>query len=502
MKPKSWLVVSVVIVLMIGAGNLIGYWIFSRSKDAPAKTETTIDAETAARTLARDRRDKALEALRLEDYDTAIANLEAALELDPTMTELPKFIEVAKKLKTSAAETKEAAAVEPEKEVVAEAKVERVEPVKREPEKREVREARVKPKEREREPVRAVEAKAEVVRPSMLLVTTSPSKLLVEIDGKARDLTPARIELSPGVHHVRIIDGERAVLNKEIQLDAGEVFSLNETFAAPEEKAVKMAAVSPAEKMDGDGKLDLVGLIDRDSARDPKKEIVAKELTPPVNTTGLTPAPASQSPRVLVFLPGKLNSSFEGTLRSKMSGVDVRVVTRAAELKEMSKSGPVDAILASPSVLRQYGLRPQLTGVSAKEARYVAASFKAGMTKEQLAGANLAAVDELGKKETTELVARLLGTSKKLKLRRVPKLEDLVPSMQVKLADAIVVRDSELAEIKTKTQQQLHLVELTEKADPPAVGFVDGGRRAVIERAVRGLDEQARADLGVSRWAE
>jgi hypothetical protein len=507
MKPKSWLVISVVVVLMIGVGNLIGYWFFSRARDMPVHIESTVDAETTARTLALDRRTKALEALRVEDYDTAIANLEAAQQLDPTLVEIPKFIEVAKKLKASRTEVQEM------KAELAEAPVEQpkeLKPVVEAPKQQKaepVRESRAKPRERTRE----TQTKPEPTGPGVLIVTTSPTKLLVEIDGKARDLTPARIELSAGTHSVRIIDGERALFAKEIDLDHGEVLALNESFgslpATPEKR--ELAAANTAESLEGDGKLDLVRLIDRDASReaardtkDTKKEITQpKELAATENKSGLTPAPNNTPPRVLVFLPGKASGNFERSLSSRMSGIEVRVVTRASDLKEMTKSGPVDAILASPGVLRQYGLRPQLSGVSAKETRYVAASFKAGLTKEQLANLTIAAVDELGKKETAEMVARLLGTTKKVKLRRVTKLEDLVPSMQVKLADAILVRDSDLAEIKNKTQQQLHLVELSERVDPLAVGFVDGGRRSVVERAVLGLDEQMRADLGVARWS-
>src|SRR5262245_16130361 len=122
MKTKPWMIVSAVIVGMLMAGNLIGYWFFGRSK-----TETTVEAvqaelpsqparpaqaqppgqgDNAVRALALERRDKALEALRAEDYDRAITNLEAAQQLDPTLTEIPKFIEVARKLKGTRNEQK------------------------------------------------------------------------------------------------------------------------------------------------------------------------------------------------------------------------------------------------------------------------------------------------------------------------------------------------------------------------------------------------------------
>lgn len=514
MKPKSWLVISVVIVGMLAAGNFIGYWFFSRPKEpAPVKVEAALDGTNAVRMAALDRRDKALEALRVEDYDKAISNLEAAQTLDPTLSEIPKFIEVARKLKAAREEKRAAAAEEKIAEVqkpaevkVAEAKVAHVE--KREPPKVEAR-AKAREREKEREP-KKVEPRAEP-SPGVLLVTTNPTKLLIEIDGKARDLSPARIEVPPGAHSVRIIDGERAVYSKEIDLDAGEVFALNETFgpapAVPEEKpATKIAAVtSPHDSLEGDGKLDLVRLIDRE----PNNTTKVKEVAPAasVETTAqspstLAPSAANVPPRVLVFLPGKTKAGVESELSAKMSGVNVKVATRAAELKEMTRTGPVDAILATPSVLRQYGLRPQLNGVAAKETRYIAASFKPIAGKDALASGTIAAVDELGKKETTELVTRLLGTTKKVKLRRVTKLEDLLSSMQVKLADSILVRDTDLAEIKSKTQQQLHVLELSEKVDALAVGFVEGSRRAVVERAVRALDAELRADLGVVRWAE
>lgn len=523
MKPKSWLVISVVIVVMLGAGNFIGYWFFSRAKEpAPVQVEAKLDASNAVRMAALDRRDKALEALRVEDYDKAISNLEAAQTLDPTLNEIPKFIEVAQKLK-AAREAKSSeekpeekiaeAPVHRQPEPVAEAKVAHVEKREASPkiDARAKAREQAREREKEREPKKVVEQRAEVA-PGVLLVTTNPTKLLIEVDGKARDLSPARIEVTPGAHSVRIIDGERAVYSKEIDLDAGEVFALNETFgpaqnapAATEEKPKIAAVTASRDSLEGDGKLDLVRLIDRE----PSNTVANKELAPASQVQGVTQSPSTLTPsapnappRVLVFLPGKQKGSVESELSAKMAGVDVKVATRASELKELTRTGPVDAILATPSVLRQYGLKPQLNGVAAKETRYIAASFKPGLSKDSLASGTIAAVDELGKKETTELVTRLLGTTKKVKLRRVTKLEDLISSLQVKLADAILVRDTDLAEIKSKTQQQLHVLELSEKVDALAVGFVDGSRRAVVERAVRALDAEMRADLGVVRWAE
>jgi hypothetical protein len=486
MKTKPWMIVSVVIVGMLAAGNLIGYWFFGRSKaetttveavrtEEPRPAQPAQPADNAVRALALDRRDKALEALRAEDYDKAIANFEAAQELDPTLTDIPKFIEVARKLKSAGAAPEEKAEPEalPVKHaVIAEPKQARV----------------VRPREKPRAPV--IEEKKEAPALGLLLVTTSPSKLLVEVDGKPRDLTPTKIELPAGPHSVRIIDGERTVWSREVDLDPGEVISLNETITAPPVEERPKLAVNEA-GIDADRKLDLVRLIDR-------------EATPPASTKAqenktqdnrLTPTPAGSPPRVLVFLPGKSKAALN------MPGCDVRVLTRTSELKESVKSGPVDALLASPSVLQQYGLRAQLSGVASKETRFVAASFRAGQNKESLASGTIAAVDELGKKETSEMVARLFGTTRKLKLRRVTKLEDLVSTLQLNLADSIVVRDADLGELRKKTQQELHLIELAEKADPLAVGFVEGGRRSTVERALLALDASTLAELGVSRWS-
>src|SRR5262245_52170888 len=98
--PRPWIGLSIALAVVLLAGNLIAYLVFVRGKDSSHPAQPTLDEDApegaaggTVRQLALERRDKALEALREEDYQRAIINLEAAQQLDPTLTELSKFLE-------------------------------------------------------------------------------------------------------------------------------------------------------------------------------------------------------------------------------------------------------------------------------------------------------------------------------------------------------------------------------------------------------------------------
>ncbi|WP_223635795.1 PEGA domain-containing protein [Corallococcus sp. EGB] len=86
----------------------------------------------------------------------------------------------------------------------------------------------------------------------LLLVTSTPPGLVVMVDGKALDLTPARLPVSAGMHRVVLAQGDRHLHEETVEVDADAVRSLNRDLTAeltpPASKpaAVPVAAVAPA----------------------------------------------------------------------------------------------------------------------------------------------------------------------------------------------------------------------------------------------------------------
>lgn len=61
----------------------------------------------------------------------------------------------------------------------------------------------------------------------LLLVTTTPPKLTIRVDGKVTDMSPARIEVSPGRHRVAVAARNRVLHTGRYTVSAGGVVPLN-----------------------------------------------------------------------------------------------------------------------------------------------------------------------------------------------------------------------------------------------------------------------------------
>jgi len=80
----------------------------------------------------------------------------------------------------------------------------------------------------------------------LLLVTSAPRGILVEVDGEARDLTPARLNLSPGHHQVVLREGARVLTDEAVEVHTGSAAVVVYTLDAPrpaEPGEVPVAAV-------------------------------------------------------------------------------------------------------------------------------------------------------------------------------------------------------------------------------------------------------------------
>ncbi len=63
--------------------------------------------------------------------------------------------------------------------------------------------------------------------PAVLLVSSTPSGLLVEVDGKRVDLTPTRLNLDPGSHSIALVKGPLRLFETDVRLAAGAIQTLD-----------------------------------------------------------------------------------------------------------------------------------------------------------------------------------------------------------------------------------------------------------------------------------
>ena len=80
--------------------------------------------------------------------------------------------------------------------------------------------ARAEPSTKEKPPL---------AEPSGLIaVTTTPPGLIIRVDGVVRDLTPARVETTPGEHEITILSGDRPLIRRQIHVARGQLARVNE----------------------------------------------------------------------------------------------------------------------------------------------------------------------------------------------------------------------------------------------------------------------------------
>lgn len=340
---------------------------------------------------------------------------------------------------------------------------------------------------------------------AVILVTTRPERLVVHIDGEVRDLSPARIEVNPGRHRVEIFDGEKSLVSETVTVGAGDVELINRAFDLESSSAgatpAQNAVAARPEGIQRDRDLNLVELLDRGDVASPPPSIrpsakTAASSSPPAEQAA--PSPQPKSPRVLLYYPGRNADRVHSGLAQGLSGIEVQLVGTESRLRRELASG-ADAVVASSFVLRGMGLAPSLVAEGGGD--YALASFKAGITPSQAASGTVAVLDELGRKGTPPYLARILGVSTPPSLRRVTKVEDLLTLLQLGQADAIVVRPQHLKTLRGRTQRTLHSIRLRAPSVALAVAFVDGGRRTTIEPRIKNLPGEARAELGITRWA-
>ncbi|AFE06606.1 hypothetical protein COCOR_05832 [Corallococcus coralloides DSM 2259] len=102
-------------------------------------------------------------------------------------------------------------------------------------------------------------AAQEDAKGGLLLVTSTPPGLVVMVDGRAVDLTPARLPVSAGTHRVVLAQGDRRLYEETVEVDADSVRSLNRDLtgelAPPAQKpaVAPVAAVTPASPPAADG---------------------------------------------------------------------------------------------------------------------------------------------------------------------------------------------------------------------------------------------------------
>jgi hypothetical protein len=480
---RPWLAIGLTLALAIVALNLGAYiWMRSEARPKPdpeARPETPERPD--AEQLAQAQREAAIEAIRDDQYERAIALLESARLLRPDLGEVDGLLEVARKMKARASIERSPEESAPEAEETPDAEVEKAP-------------APPRPRPRRRRRPRARKpAPREVAE---LLVTSDPSGLVVEVDGDPAALSPAKLELPPGEHTVRVRRGARVIEERTVELSPEQPTVVEAVLDGAREQPAAEETGAEARTVSTDPELDLVELVDRGRGLEAEAAPLAARRAAP--RRGRSASPSRGSTLVVVW-PRPARPALARALRAELSGVPVEVVPSLSPDRLRDDPEGVGAVLAAPEVLRGLGLEPALRASASPPAPHVLASFEGPPDPSGATSGALGILDRLGPRRTRLFVARLLGAAPR-SIRRVAAPEDLLSMLQLGVVDVVLVPRADLAAMRARTRRTLHVTDVEGAVPPLAVGFVGGAPLPDIASGLRSVGAETMRALGLEGW--
>lgn len=236
MESKS--IRSVLVLIVLALGVVLGVVIVKRANRAPAGPGAAAPIEVPApraptddRALVRVQRAGAVTAIERGDYESAIAALSAIIKAGNGMGDEVELLKVAKELeeKYRASEEKPTPAKPaPSKPVAAPAPPAAAPPTPAKP-------AAKKPARTVAKPAPTPAPTIERAEPvtGLLLVTSVPSGLMVELDGKRADNTPLRRRLEVGTHEVAVFRADGQAFRKTVTVEEDGIATVDADVGEP-----------------------------------------------------------------------------------------------------------------------------------------------------------------------------------------------------------------------------------------------------------------------------
>ena len=209
----------------------------------------------------------------------------------------------------------------------------------------------------------------------------------------------------------------------------------------------------------------------------------------------------TRRPVVHVFLPLDATSSVVGKmLRDQLPALDVTVFGRFRDFEDALAKHP-DAVVAITPVLdyqrEKVTLQGQRGGKSMEA--YVLASVGQPLDG-SLSGKTIGVVDLMGREGTQMLLAGLVKVND-IKMKRVAKVEDLLPLLEFATADGVVLSSASLPRLSERTRLGVRTRELAgAMVGLPAIAVLNPATRDVVVSSFEKLDLATKRLLGIDGW--
>ena len=223
-------------------------------------------------------------------------------------------------------------------------------------------------------------------------------------------------------------------------------------------------------------------------------------LAPVLGVSAL--AQAQRAPTLYVFVQSEVKAApLERALTAKLGGLAITVFGKHRDLEQALSAAPPDALLAAEAVLTKQRIAPAIEGLrSDKSWEPYVLLFLENVTPDSLDGKTVGVVDMLGRDDMQTLVETVLG-SKRIKIKRVSKLEDLLSLLLFSAADAVLAGASAAQLIQQRSRLPLKAKEIMgSRLGLPAVGILNQHARENVTRAVLSMDSTLNRMLGIERW--
>jgi len=203
------------------------------------------------------------------------------------------------------------------------------------------------------------------------------------------------------------------------------------------------------------------------------------------------------TPTLLVFLQVAIKQrALQSELSAALPGVAVTAVGRISDFDRALAEGG-DAVLTLPVVMAERGLTPTLRGrrQGSSDERYALVATDTTPDPARLTA--VGALDLLGRDGTTKFVHSLVQATPKVE--RVTKVEDLLPLLQMRRVEAIVLPLRLVADLRAASRLNLSSRELSLPVGLPAAASVGPSGPAVLA-AIGKLPPGISRTLGVEEW--
>jgi len=202
-----------------------------------------------------------------------------------------------------------------------------------------------------------------------------------------------------------------------------------------------------------------------------------------------------------VFVPTEVRANvMQDKISSFCSGVDVTVFGRAKDFHKQVKASPPNAILSlMPVVNHSVAYKPALNGSKngAEAEEYVLVSVDKGLDISAIAGKKIGVVDLLGRKPMSAFITELFKA--KVKLKRVTKVEDLLPLITFGSVEGVFIAESLYTQLKSKSNLNLVATKLNIKIGLVSAA-INGSTDKKVTECIAAFDSELNTTLGVDKW--